>query len=155
LIELSRKGSDIMDERIKDHLMLLNRYYLLLLDARKTTLDQFLKDEIRQASTERFLHLAIESCLNIGNRLLALYQFTKPVRTPETYADIFRELDRLGVVDRDFANRLIEMARFRNRLVHLYWEVDGETVYDILQKRLEDFVAFRDKVVEFLNAHPL
>lgn len=144
-----------MDERIKDHLMFLNRYYLLLADARRMSPDEFLKDRIRQASTERFLHLTIESCLNIGNRILALYQFTKPIRTPVTYADIFRELEQLGVVDRDFASRLMEMARFRNRLVHLYWELEPETVYDILQKRLEDFVAFRDKVTDFLNAHPL
>jgi uncharacterized protein YutE (UPF0331/DUF86 family) len=144
-----------MDERIKDHLMFLNRYYLLLVEARRISPEEFLKDRIRQASTERFLHLAIESCLNIGNRILALYQFTKPVRTPVTYADIFRELEQLGVVDGDFASRLMEMARFRNRLVHLYWELDAETVYDILQKRLDDLAAFRDKVTEFLNANPL
>jgi uncharacterized protein YutE (UPF0331/DUF86 family) len=144
-----------MDERIRDHLMLLNRYYLLLVDAREMSSEEFLKDRLRQAGTERFLHLAIESCLNIGNRILARYQFTKPVRTPATYADIFHELEQLGVVDREFASRLMEMARFRNRLVHLYWELDPETVYEIVQTRLEDFVAFREKVTEFLNANPL
>lgn len=64
----------MMDERIRDHLEHLNRYYLLLLDARKVSLADFVGDIVRRGSTERFLQLAIESCLNIGNRLLSLYQ---------------------------------------------------------------------------------
>jgi uncharacterized protein YutE (UPF0331/DUF86 family) len=58
-----------MDKRIKEHLKYLNRYALHLMDARKLSREEFLGDEIRQASVERFLQLAIESCLNIGNRL--------------------------------------------------------------------------------------
>jgi uncharacterized protein YutE (UPF0331/DUF86 family) len=52
-----------MDERIKDHLKFLNRYTLHLLDAQQLSRDEFLADEIRQASVERFLQMAIESCL--------------------------------------------------------------------------------------------
>ena len=105
-----------MDKRIKEHLKYLNKYYLLLQQSSKVSYNQFLEDPIHFGSTERFLQLAIESCLNIGNRLLALYQFTMPVNTPETYADIFKEMHRLGVVDSEFSKRLVKMARFRNRL---------------------------------------
>jgi len=34
------------------------------------------------------------------------------------------------------------MARFRNRLTHLYWDVDNQTIYRILQDNLEDFALF-------------
>jgi Ni,Fe-hydrogenase I cytochrome b subunit len=53
-----------MDERIKEHLKYLNKYYLLLLESSKLPYDKFINNPIHQASTERFLHLAIESCLN-------------------------------------------------------------------------------------------
>ena len=145
----------IMDERIKEHLKHLNQYYLLLLESRKLPYEEFNNDPIQYGSTERFLHLAIESCLNIGNRLLSLYQFSKPVASPETYADIFKEMGRLGVVDHDFMQRLIQMARFRNRLVHLYWDIDKETVYGFLQNNLDDFKFFQQNVVAYLNQNKL
>lgn len=144
-----------MDERIKEHLKYLNKYYLLLLEAREIPRDEFMKSILHRAGAERFLHLAIESCLNIGNRLIALYQFSKPVATPETYADIFQEMFRLGIVEDDFKERLIKMARFRNRLVHLYWEIDPETVYQLLQDNLDDFKVFQEKVVAYLNKNKL
>ena len=144
-----------MDERIKEHLKHLNKYYLLLLESRKVSYNDFLENPIHHGSTERFLHLAIESCLNIGNRLISLYQFSKPVTTPETYADIFKEMHRLGIVDSDFLQRLVKMAQFRNRLVHLYWEIDQEAVYGYLQNNLNDFKLFQKNVVDFLNKNKL
>jgi uncharacterized protein YutE (UPF0331/DUF86 family) len=140
-----------MDDRIKDHLKHLNKYYLLLLESRKIPYTEFTDSLVYQGSTERFLQLAIESCINIGNRLISLFQFTKPVTTPDTYADIFKELGRLGVVDHDFTQRLIKMARFRNRLVHLYWDIDQESIYGFLQDNLNDFKLFQEAVVEFLR----
>lgn len=149
------KGLAIMDERIKEHLKYLNKYYLLLLESRKVPYNEFVANPIHYGSTERFFHLAIESCLNIGNRLIALYQFTKPVTTPDTYADIFKEMHRLGVVEADFLQRLVKMAKFRNRLVHLYWELDQDTIYEFLQNNLDDFKLFQKNVVDFLNQNRL
>ncbi len=144
-----------MDDRIKDHLTYLNKYYLLLLESRETPYSKFTSSLIHQGSTERFLQLAIESCINIGNRILSLYQFTKPVTPPDTYADIFKELGRLGVVDHEFMQRLIKMASFRNRLVHLYWAIDPESIYGFLQNSLNDFKLFQEDVVEFLRKNKL
>ncbi len=93
---------------------------------------------------------ADRQCLNIGNRLISLYQFHRPISPPETYADIFREIQKLGVVDHEFETSLIKMARFRNRLVHLYWEIDKEAIYTFIHENLEDFKRFEKMVVEFL-----
>ena len=51
------KGLDTMDERIKEHLKRLNRYYLQLLDIRKESSEVFKEDDIHKAATERILHL--------------------------------------------------------------------------------------------------
>ena len=108
-----------------------------------------------RGSSERFLQLAIESCLNIGNRLISLYQFDRPISAPETYADIFREIQKLGVVDHEFETSLIKMARFRNRLAHWYLEIDIEAIYGFIHENLEDFKRFEQMVVEFLNENRL
>lgn len=140
-----------MDERIKEHLKHLNKYYLLLIDIRKRDPEEFENDPLIQGSSERFLQLAIESCLNIGNRLISIHQFEKPTETPETYADIFVQMKNLGVIDGAFCERLIKMAKFRNRLVHLYWEIERQMVYRIIQDNLDDFKLFQEKVVAFLK----
>ena len=141
-----------MDERIKEHLKHLNKYYLLLVDIRQRNYTDFEKDAILRGGSERFLQLAIESCLNIGNRLISLEQFNKPTDTPETYADIFLQLKSFGVIDGSFCNRLVKMAKFRNRLVHLYWEVDKKMVYEIIRNNLDDFKLFEQRVVKYLKA---
>jgi uncharacterized protein YutE (UPF0331/DUF86 family) len=143
-----------VDERIKEHLKLLNKYYLLLIDVRKKQYKDFEKDAILQGSSERFLQLSIESCLNIGNRLISLEQFNKPTTTPETYADIFVQLKNIGVIDSSFCDRLVKMAKFRNRLVHLYWEIDKKKIYEIIRDNLEDFKLFEQHVVKFLKYRP-
>ena len=140
-----------MDERIKEHLKLLNKYYLLLKDVRKKQYKDFESDAILQGSSERFLQLSIESCLNIGNRLISLEQFNKPTDTPETYADIFVQLRNIGVIDHSFCDRFVKMAKFRNRLVHMYWEIDNKKIYEIIRDNLEDFKLFEHNVVEFLK----
>lgn len=136
-----------MDERILDHLKRLNKYYLHLKGLQQLAAGEFEKDDIKRSAAERYLQLAIESCLNIGNRIISLHQFDQPVNTPETYADIFVELQRLGFIDDDFSKRLVRMAKFRNRLVHLYWELETETVYRIIQENIEDFKLFQELIV--------
>jgi uncharacterized protein YutE (UPF0331/DUF86 family) len=44
------------------------------------------------------------------------------------------------------------MVSFRNRVVHLYWEVDGPTVFGILQQNLDDFETYIGYVLEFSQA---
>jgi len=140
-----------MDERIKEHLKRLNRYYLQLVDIRQVSYEDFVNNEINRAAAERVLQIAIESCLNIGNRLISLLQFEKSVRTPESYADIFVIMRNLNIIDSAFLDRLVEMAKFRNRLVHLYWEMDSEVTYRILHENIDDLKKFQEVVVDFLN----
>jgi len=36
-------------------------------------------------------------------------------------------------------------------LVHLYWEIERQMVYRIIQENLDDFKLFQEKVVGFLK----
>jgi uncharacterized protein YutE (UPF0331/DUF86 family) len=141
-----------MDDRIREHLQQLNKYYLRLSEMRKLKREVFMQDPVFQGAAERFLQLAIECCLNIGNRILSLQQFQKPLNPPQTYADIFLCLKEIGVIDQDLSDRLIMMAKFRNRLVHLYWEISPEKIFEIIQNNLEDFKLFEQKIVEFMKS---
>ena len=140
-----------MDERIKEHLKRLNQYYLKLIGLQKLSYESFTADPINIDAAERVLQIAIESCLNIGNRLISLLQLEQPVRTPESYPDIFVIMWQLKIIDKSFSERLVKMAKFRNRLVHLYWDLDAETTYRILQENINDLKKFQDAVVKFIK----
>ncbi|RLI79609.1 hypothetical protein DRP05_03530 [Archaeoglobales archaeon] len=61
------------------------------------------------------------------------------------------ELYETNFFDEEFTERLEMMARFRNRLVHIYWDVDDEVVYQILQKDIEDLELFLQKFMDKLR----
>ncbi len=63
-------------------------------------------------------------------------------RAPEAYAECFAILGDAGMISEELARRLQQMARFRNMLVHMYWDVDYERVYTILHENLDDLRAF-------------
>ena len=59
-------------------------------------------------------------------------------------------LNEAGIIPDDFVQTLQAMAGFRNLLVHLYWEVDDEMIYDSLVTELDDFEAFIAHIMKFL-----
>jgi len=113
-----------MEHKIKDHLERLVKYLNSLKELNQLSREDFLSDRISQAACERYLQLSIESCINIGNIILSHEQFKTSINAPETYADIFRGLEKLQIIEPEFLDELIMMTKFRNRLVHIYWDID-------------------------------
>lgn len=97
---------------------------------------------------ERSLQTAIEACLDIGRRIIALEGF----RFPDDNQDVFRVLREENLVSDDLLVTLLDMARFRNLIVHDYARIDDALVYAILQKRLSDFDAFARAVQAYLES---
>jgi len=68
-----------------------------------------------------------------------------------TYVESLAVLAENGVIDAEFLPTARRMARMRNRLVHLYWEVDADILYDTLQHNLSDFDRFKDYVYRYMQ----
>lgn len=109
--------------------------------------EAFLNDPDKIASAKYHFIIAIESCIDICNHLIARNGF----RVPEDYSDTFQVMTEAGALDSDFTEDLKNMARFRNRLVHVYWEVDNRMIHSLLQSRLGDFKKFLDSIARFLE----
>ena len=56
-----------------------------------------------------------------------------------------------GAFDTEFSVELVKMAKFRNRLVHLYWEIDDSMIYKILEGSLGDLNKFLNSIADFLK----
>ena len=109
--------------------------------------EEFFKDPDKIGSSKYHFIVAIESCIDMCNHVIARNGY----RVPDDYGDTFIVMSETGAFDSDFAETLRNMAKFRNRLVHLYWELDERQVYDILQTRLVDFKKFLDYLAKFLE----
>ena len=99
---------------------------------------EFTADPHMVSSAKYNLIVAIEGAIDLCNHVISKNGF----RTPEDYADTFRVLEERGAFDADFTNALIQMARFRNRLVHIYWDIDDTELYRIVSTRLDDIRRF-------------
>ena len=68
------------------------------------------------------------------------------------YKEMAIEMGRQGIVSLDFAqDTLKEMAGYRNRLTHFYFEVSAKEMYEIIQNNLDDFDEFLKYIKNFLE----
>ncbi len=98
-------------------------------------------------SAKYSLIVAIEGVVDLCNHVIAKNSF----RTPEDYADTFRVMEEKGAFDAEFTQTLMQMVRFRNRLVHIYWDIDNIELYRILQTRLDDIRRFLREYSVFIG----
>jgi uncharacterized protein YutE (UPF0331/DUF86 family) len=137
-------------EKITDKFGQLDEFLSILKGMRKTPLDKFLKDKILIGSAKYYLQVSIEYCLDIANHIIAAEGF----RAPKDYADSFKVVEEQGVFNEKLGMKLRQMAKFRNRLVHLYGEIDNEHVYDFVKTDLKDTLDFRKAVTGRYLASP-
>jgi uncharacterized protein YutE (UPF0331/DUF86 family) len=114
-----------------------------------TQLEQqkFLSDPDKIGSAKYHFIVAIESCIDMCNHIISRNGY----RVPEDYGDTFKVMSEEGAFDTEFAVELIKMEKFRNRLVHLYWEIDDKLIYKILEECLGDFNTFLNSIADFLE----
>lgn len=107
----------------------------------------FLDDFTKVESAKHLLQVSIEACLDIAHHIVA----DEGYRPAKDYYDTFVILNEQGILPDSFMPTLRQMVSFRNRTVHLYWELDDDIVYDILQNNLDDFETFVDYILSFME----
>ncbi len=110
--------------------------------------EEFLSDFTKVEGAKHLFQVSVECCLDVSNHIIASERF----RAPKSYAESFEILAEQGIIPKTFSPTLRQMVQFRNRLVHLYWEVDSEIIYEILQKNLGDFDTFAKYVLDYVNS---
>ena len=101
----------------------------------------------RQYAVLHALQLAIEASIEIATHICA----ADGLGIPSSYAEAFDHLERAGVVEASLATDLRAMARFQNRIVHFYWEVDAAETHRVLRERLGDFNRYLVAIEAYLG----
>lgn len=108
-------------------------------DLRRLARPELLGADVRE---ERFvqhtLQIAIQAALDVASHIVS----DERLGEPETNRQVFDLLVRGGWVTTEQAAVLKRMTAFRNILVHGYQAVDLRIVREILERRLDDLLAF-------------
>jgi uncharacterized protein YutE (UPF0331/DUF86 family) len=133
--------------RVRERLGIITDAQRRLQELGGLSADDFLADFRNTESAKYLLIVATEAAIDLCNHIAA----RQGGRSPDSYADCFTVLAELGIIENVLAGHLRQMARFRNFLVHLYWQVDNRRIYDVLQQNLADLSDFRAQVASSLN----
>ncbi len=112
----------------------LRRYLGVLRGLAATPREAFLGNADKIGNAKYHLVIAVEWCIDIANHVIA----SESYRFQRDNADSFAVLVAEGILPGESREPLEAMARFRNRLVHLYWDVDDLRIHDYLQEGLSD-----------------
>ena len=123
-------------------LALLDTYLEQLTPYRQIDLEEYRQDWKTQRIIERTLHLAVETCMDLADHLVA----DRRLRVPETGAESFEVLAEAQLLPGELAAKLASMVGFRDILVHDYTRLDPAIVIRVLRQDLGDLERFRDLV---------
>jgi uncharacterized protein YutE (UPF0331/DUF86 family) len=102
--------------------------------------DEFFADPRNVYSVEHLLLVAMEAAAALCTHIMA----RSARQAPSSYAECLGGMTTAGIVDESLGARLTRMARFRNLLVHRYWDIDERLVLDYVRHDLgdlEDYLA--------------
>lgn len=136
----------VRPEVLQRRLRKLDEYLEILRRLQQYSFEEFIQDPERYGSAERFLQLAIEALLDMGNHIIADLNLGE-VRW---YSDIPVILAERGGLEPDLKEKWIRMIGFRNILVHEYLDLDRRIVYEVLQSGLGDLERLRRFFASFL-----
>lgn len=132
-------------DRVRRLLGALETYRGHLARLRALPLATYLDDE---AFAGRYLvQAAAQVCIDVANHVIS----SEGWRVPRDHRDAFTVLEEHETLDADLAERLRGLAGLRNRLVHLYDDIDDRLVHELLQERLTDLDAFAAAVARLVT----
>jgi len=133
----------VVDKPKLDQMLSNLRQYLgVLRGLAATPQETFLANPDKIGNAKYHLVIAIECCIDVANHVIASENY----RFPKDNADSFAVLIDENILPSESRAPLAAMARFRNRLVHLYWDVDDRRIHDYLQQGLADIESFGNAI---------
>lgn len=142
-----KKNSMVSRDRIIRKFLQLDEHLSVLRKISDIPVESFLKDKILIGSAKYYLQVSIECCLDVANHIIACERF----RAPRDYADSFRVIEEQGLISSDFGEKLRQMAKFRNPLVHLYGDIEDAFVYEFINHNLSDVEEFKSVIMKNYN----
>jgi uncharacterized protein YutE (UPF0331/DUF86 family) len=132
---------------IKQRLSMIATYCRELELLKELPKEKFLEKR-NSAAAESFLRRSLEAVFDIGRHILAKIGH---LDLAKEYKSIALGLSEKKVVSGDLSKTLVEMAGYRNRLVHLYHMVSDEELFGIVQNYIADLQEFCRQISRYIK----
>lgn len=103
---------------------------------------EFWAKKENMAAVKYYLLQAIEAVGSVCVHIAAK-KFNKGV---SIFGECFEILEKENFLEKELAAKLRRMTKFRNKLIHRYWEIDDQKILEYCRTDLEDFNAFMQAV---------
>lgn len=134
-------------EKIQQKIAFLEANLEKLEILRSFSLEELQQDFMKLESAKHLLQVSIEAMLDIANHLIARCRLT----APSSAVQAFVTLAENRIITQATMEKCRLMARFRNRIVHIYFDVDISEIHQILQNELPDFRGFISDILSYLE----
>jgi uncharacterized protein YutE (UPF0331/DUF86 family) len=138
-------------EYVRARVARLREYTTLLSDLRPIEHAKFKADPKLYGLAQWYLQQAVELLFGTAAYLVMALALPKP----EAYHDILDALAGHSVIERALAYRLEHLANLRNLLAYDREQTDIDDVYQQIQTRVSDLLAFADQAEKFIGTGDL
>lgn len=125
-------------EKIRQKIHFIRENLAHLEELKDLDKESFKSDHIKEAAAIRMLQVAIEAVLDICSHIISREGWG----LPKSYLESVELAVQNGLIPLELAQDYKNMAKFRNRVVHLYDKVDSEELIEIINSHLDDFKPF-------------
>lgn len=132
---------------IQGKIDIIERNLEFLVAYHKITEKDFLQSYKDVQAVKYSLLEIIEACIDLASHISVAGNFERA----ESYAEIFEILAKQKILPSQLAEKLADMARFRNLLVHSYGKVDNARVLEFVKTELNDITRFIERVLKHVE----
>lgn len=147
---LSVTNRDMDRERVEGHLSTLDEAMAQLrrLRERFSSFEEFRSDVDTRELCVHYLRIALESVLDICRHFLAVVGVSLAELDTTNLIELAGDK---GLLEPAFAHRIRRMAGMRNAIVHVYWRLDYQAIYQAVTEQLSGFDEFARQVRAYLR----
>lgn len=134
---------DVIKERLRE----IDENLKILAELKELDKEKFKSDPKIFKLAEHCLQISIQALLDICQYIIASNNWRRPRDNREVIGIIAAN----NIIPQDFAKRILPMAGLRNLLIHEYFEINLDKIYQHLQK-IDDFRTFQRHIIKYLES---
>lgn len=130
-------------------LALLREHVLRLRERRRPTLAEFAQNRDLQDAAGMSFIAGMQEAIDVAMHVVA----ERALTVPGTYAEAFQALAGHGILGAELAQRIGDLVRVRNRVVHGYASLDFERFWRELPAGIAALEEYSASIARWLDGH--